>query len=101
MDMKLDLFELLREFPEATLTVHAGDLGYFARELLAEARQDFERERAAIAEERRRSTSPLRWSRPCSGFRRARSTEWRKQRSSSLCLSADRNATGVPTSTRS
>ena len=48
--MKLDLFELLREFPEATLTVHAGDLGHFARELLAEARQDFERERAAIAE---------------------------------------------------
>lgn len=41
MDMKLDLFELLREFPEATLTVHAGDLGHFARELLAEARQDF------------------------------------------------------------
>ena len=35
MDMKLDLFELLREFPEANLTVHAGDLGYFARELLA------------------------------------------------------------------
>ena len=32
--MKLDLFELLREFPEANLTVHAGDLGYFARELL-------------------------------------------------------------------
>ena len=50
MDMKLDLFELLREFPEATLTIHAGDLGHFARELLAEARQDFERERAAIAE---------------------------------------------------
>lgn len=50
MDMKLDLFEILREFPETTLTVHAGDLGHFARELLAEARQDFERERAAIAE---------------------------------------------------
>lgn len=50
MDMTLDLFELLREFPEATLTVHAGDLGHFARELLAEARQDFERECAAIAE---------------------------------------------------
>lgn len=50
MDMKLDLFEFLREFPEATLTVQAGDLGHFARELLAEARQDFERERAAIAE---------------------------------------------------
>ena len=48
MDMKLDLFELLREFPEATLTVHAGDLGHFARELLDEASQDFER--AAIAE---------------------------------------------------
>ena len=46
----LDLLELLREFPEANLTVHAGDLGHFARELLAEARQDFERERAAIAE---------------------------------------------------
>lgn len=46
--MKLDLFELLREFPEATLTVHAGDLGHFARELLDEASQDFER--AAIAE---------------------------------------------------
>lgn len=50
MDMKLDLFEILREFPETTLSVHAGDLGHFARELLAEARQDFERERAAIAE---------------------------------------------------
>ena len=50
MDMTLDLFERLREFPEATLTVHAGDLGHFARELLAEARQNFERERAAIAE---------------------------------------------------
>lgn len=43
MDMTLDLFERLREFPEATLTVHAGDLGHFARELLAEARQNFER----------------------------------------------------------
>ena len=50
MDMKLDLFEILREFPETTLTVHAGDLGHFARELLAEAHQDFERERAAIVE---------------------------------------------------
>ena len=50
MDKQLDLLELLREFPEATLTVHAGDLGHSARELLAEARQDFERERAAIAE---------------------------------------------------
>ena len=50
MDKQLDLLELLREFPEAILTVHAGDLGHFARELLAEARQDFERERAAIAE---------------------------------------------------
>ena len=50
MDMTLDLFERLREFPEATQTVHAGDLGHFARELLAEARQNFERERAAIAE---------------------------------------------------
>ena len=49
----LDLLELLREFPEANLTVHAGDLGHFARELLAEARQDFERERAAIAEEKK------------------------------------------------
>ena len=48
--MTLDLFERLREFPEANLTVHAGDLGHFARELLAEARQNFERERAAIAE---------------------------------------------------
>ena len=50
MNKQLDLLELLREFPEATLTVHAGDLGHFARELLAEARQDFERERAAVAE---------------------------------------------------
>ena len=53
MDMKLDLFELLREFPEATLTVHAGDLGHFARELMAEAHQNFERERAALAEEKK------------------------------------------------
>ena len=51
MDKQLDLLELLRVFPEANLTVHAGDLGHFARELLAEARQDYERERAAIAEE--------------------------------------------------
>ena len=50
MNKQLDLLELLREYPEANLTVHAGDLGHFARELLTEARQDFERERAAIAE---------------------------------------------------
>jgi len=45
MDKQLDLLEILREFPEANLTVHAGDLGHFARELLAEARQDYERDR--------------------------------------------------------
>ena len=50
MDKTLDLLELLRVFPEANLTVHAGDLGHFARQLLAEARQDFQRERTVIAE---------------------------------------------------
>lgn len=101
MDMKLDLFELLREFPEATLTVHAGDLGHFARELLAEARQDFERERAAIAEGKTEEYLTPEMVKTL--LRISESTLYRmaKQRSSSLCLSADRNATGVPTSTRS
>ncbi len=58
MDMKLDLFELLLEFPEATLTVHAGDLGHFARELLAEARQEFPA-RARCDRERKRAEEYL------------------------------------------
>ena len=60
MDMKLDLFEILREFPETTLTVHAGDLGHFARELLAEDFvQAFDRVRLPGEEGRKRSPCRL------------------------------------------
>lgn len=51
-DKKFDILEILREFPETSLTLHAGDLNHFARQLLAEARQEFERERAVAAQEK-------------------------------------------------
>lgn len=51
-DKKFDILEILREFPETSLTIHAGDLNHFARQLLAEARQEFERERAIAAQEK-------------------------------------------------
>lgn len=44
----LDLMELLSRCPNATVNVQASDLCVFARKLIAETRQEFERERAAI-----------------------------------------------------
>lgn len=44
----LDIMELLDRCPNATVSVQVSDLGTFARKLIAEARQEFERERAAI-----------------------------------------------------
>ena len=47
-DKTLDLIELLKQCPDATLQVTASDLGIFSRKLIAETRREFERERAAI-----------------------------------------------------
>ena len=40
--------ELLARCPNATVNIQASDLGVFARKLVAESRQEFERERATI-----------------------------------------------------
>jgi len=48
MNNSLDIMELLTRCPNATVNVQASDLGVFARKLVAETRQEFERERAAI-----------------------------------------------------
>lgn len=51
MNTKLDLFELINKCPIATISVGAAELGMFARQLIAECRREFERERAAVAAE--------------------------------------------------
>ena len=48
----IDLFELIRRCPETTVSVRAGDLGLFCRKLLAEARQEFERQQSETAAEK-------------------------------------------------
>ena len=42
----LDLLEILREFPDTTINVRAGDLAHFARQLLDEAMQESQHKRA-------------------------------------------------------
>lgn len=48
MNNSLDIMELLARCPNATVNIQASDLGVFARKLVAESRQEFERERATI-----------------------------------------------------
>ena len=48
MNTKLDLIELIKNCPGTTISIGAAELGTFARQLIAEARREFERERAAI-----------------------------------------------------
>lgn len=45
---KLDIMELIKQCPGATFSIGAAELGLFAKQLIAEARREFERERAAI-----------------------------------------------------
>lgn len=45
---KLDLIELIKQCPSTTISIGAAELGMFARQLIADARREFERERAAI-----------------------------------------------------
>ena len=45
---KLDLIELIKQCPDTTISIGAAELGMFAKQLIAEARREFERERAAI-----------------------------------------------------
>ena len=45
---KLDLIELIKQCPGTTISIGAAELGMFARQLITEARREFERERAAI-----------------------------------------------------
>lgn len=45
---KLDIMELIKQCPGATISIGAAELGLFAKQLIAEARREFERERAAI-----------------------------------------------------
>lgn len=45
---KLDLIELIKQCPGTTISIGAAELGMFARQLIADARREFERERAAI-----------------------------------------------------
>lgn len=48
MNTKLDLLELIKYCPGTTISIGAAELGMFAKQLIAEARREFERERAAI-----------------------------------------------------
>lgn len=48
MNTKLDLLELIKHCPGITISIGAAELGMFAKQLIAEARREFERERAAI-----------------------------------------------------
>ena len=45
MNNTVDILELLNRCPNATICIQASDLGHFARQLLAEARKDYERHR--------------------------------------------------------
>ena len=48
MNTKLDVMELINRCPGAIISIGAADLRSFARQLIAESRREFERERIAI-----------------------------------------------------
>ena len=48
MNTKLDVMELINRCPGAIISIGAAELRSFARQLIAESRREFERERAAI-----------------------------------------------------
>lgn len=52
---KINVYELLRQCPEATISVKLSELGLFAKQLVAETRNEFERQQIAIAHEKAES----------------------------------------------
>lgn len=45
---KVDVFEFIKQFPDATIKISANELDQFARKLVSEYKREFERERAAV-----------------------------------------------------
>ena len=52
MNEKIDIYELVKRCPDATIQIRAGDLSFFSRKLLADARLEFERQQAEASSEK-------------------------------------------------
>ena len=52
MNEKIDIYELVKRCPDATIQIRVGDLSVFGRKLLADARLEFERQQAAAEAEK-------------------------------------------------
>lgn len=52
MNEKIDIYELVKRCPDATIQIRAGDLSFFCRKLLADARLEFERQQAEASSEK-------------------------------------------------
>ncbi len=52
---RINIIELIRQCPDATVNLKVAELGMFARQLIAESRNEFERERIAIAQDQAES----------------------------------------------
>lgn len=46
MKVQIDIYELIKRCPDATIHIRAGDLSFFVLKLLADARLEFERQQA-------------------------------------------------------
>lgn len=49
---KIDIYDLLEHHPGVTLSLSAAELGQFAKQLLADARREFERQNIVAADAR-------------------------------------------------
>ncbi len=52
MNEKIDIYELVKRCPDATIQIRVSDLSFFGRKLLADARLEFERQLAAASTEK-------------------------------------------------
>ena len=52
MNEKIDIYELVKRCPDATIQIRVSDLSFFGRKLLADARLEFERQQAEASSEK-------------------------------------------------
>lgn len=52
---RINIIELIKHCPDAIVNIKVAELGLFARQLIAESRNEFERERIAIAQDQAES----------------------------------------------
>ena len=52
MNERVDIYELVKRCPDATIQIRVSDLSFFGRKLLADARLEFERQQAQTSSDK-------------------------------------------------